>query len=141
MPHDAADGSRSSHGWDGTPRIGCDVSERSRNTTEQVEDYESDMPHRVLDVVPEDPQEPHVSDQVHPTAVHEHRGNDRHPAQPTDLADGFRRQFQYLPRLNVAGNVGRDRAKGTQRLKAFIQKALNDTSSCKRLVSCALPRF
>jgi hypothetical protein len=32
-------------------------------------------------------------------------------------------------------------AKGTQRLKAFIQKALNDISSSKRLVLSGLPGF
>jgi hypothetical protein len=32
-------------------------------------------------------------------------------------------------------------AKGTQRLKAHIQKALNDRSSSKRLVLCGLPGF
>ena len=32
-------------------------------------------------------------------------------------------------------------AKGTQRLKAHIQKALNGRSSCKRLVFCGLPGF
>src|SRR5438445_1830404 len=40
----------------------------------QVEDREAHAPHRVLDVVTEDPQEPHVADQVHPGAVQEHRG-------------------------------------------------------------------
>jgi len=43
-------------------------------TGNQVEGEETEMPHAVLDVVPEDPQEPHVGDQVHPTAVHEHAG-------------------------------------------------------------------
>jgi hypothetical protein len=32
-------------------------------------------------------------------------------------------------------------AKGTQRLKAHIQKALNGHSSSKRLVLCSLPGF
>ena len=32
--------------------------------------------HRVLDVVPEDPQIQHVADQVHPAAVQEHRRHD-----------------------------------------------------------------
>jgi hypothetical protein len=32
-------------------------------------------------------------------------------------------------------------AKGTQRLKAHIQKALNGRSSSKRLVLCGLPGF
>ena len=32
-------------------------------------------------------------------------------------------------------------AKGTQRLKAFIQKALNGSSSGKRPVLCGLPGF
>ena len=33
------------------------------------------MAHRVLDVVAEDPEEPHVPDEVHPAAVQEHRGD------------------------------------------------------------------
>ena len=32
-------------------------------------------------------------------------------------------------------------AKGTQRLKAHIHKALNGRSSCKRLLLCGLPGF
>ena len=52
---------------------------------QQVEAEEADRPHRVLDVVAEDPEEEHVPDDVQPASVHEHRG------QPRDVpvvADG-----------------------------------------------------
>jgi hypothetical protein len=36
--------------------------------------------HRVLDVVPEDPEEPHVADQVKPAPMHEHGAQRSEPA-------------------------------------------------------------
>ena len=46
---------------------------------QQVEYDEAHMPHRVLDVVAEYPQEPQIADDMQPSAVHEHRRNDRMP--------------------------------------------------------------
>src|SRR5215218_7558633 len=45
------------------------------------------MPHGVLDVVAEDPEEEHVAADVEPTAVEEHRGQERKEVVPgRDLA-------------------------------------------------------
>jgi hypothetical protein len=56
------------------------------------------MPHRVLDIVAEDPQEQHVAAQVQPAAVQEHRGDERqlgrhqnHPRRQRPLAGDHRR--------------------------------------------------
>ena len=38
------------------------------------------MSHRILDIIAEDPHEPHIADQVQPAAMHEHGGQDRMPA-------------------------------------------------------------
>ncbi len=44
---------------------------------DQVEQGESERAHAVLDVVAEDPQRPHVADDVRPAAVEEHAGQER----------------------------------------------------------------
>ncbi len=52
---------------------------RRRHPADEVEEDEPRPRHRVLDVVAEDPQVPHVEDQVQPAAVHEHRREQRGP--------------------------------------------------------------
>ena len=66
---------------------------RRREPAEEVEDDEAHAAERVLDVVPEDPEEQHVAEQVEPVGVHEH-GRERGdrpgladlPARVLDLA-------------------------------------------------------
>src|SRR2546421_10596666 len=50
---------------------------RGRYPADKIEEHELSMTHRVFDVVPEHPQEPHVARQVKPPAVHEHGREDR----------------------------------------------------------------
>ena len=49
---------------------------RRREAADQVEDEVAAVPHPVLDVVAEDPEEEHVADDVGPAGVHKHRGED-----------------------------------------------------------------
>src|SRR5438874_7596620 len=50
---------------------------RGNCPADKIEEHELYMTHRVFDVVPEYPQEPHVARQVKPPAVHEHGREDR----------------------------------------------------------------
>ena len=84
--HDPADGARRPDRRHGTRERRKDVRPRSDESRQQVEHGKADAPHRVLDVVAEDPQEPHVADQVHPAPVHEHRGEERDRTRPVDPA-------------------------------------------------------
>jgi hypothetical protein len=43
-----------------------------RNSAQQVKQQVLAVPQNILDVVAEDPQEPHVPQHVHPTAVQKH---------------------------------------------------------------------
>ena len=67
-------------------RVESHLERGGREAAEQIEDDEAHVPHRVLDVVAEDPQEPHVADQVHPAAVHEHRRDDGVPGAACALS-------------------------------------------------------
>ncbi len=62
-------------------RIGTYLQRRCRNAAQDVENYEAHRPHRVLDIVAEDPQEPHIADNVEPSTVHEHGRKDCRPAR------------------------------------------------------------
>ena len=88
--HHAADRTRGADHRDDGVGIECRLQRRGGDAAEQVEDDEAHMPHRVLDVVAEEPEEPHVADQVHPAAVQEHRGQDGVPgaAAAGQRADG-----------------------------------------------------
>jgi hypothetical protein len=60
-------------------RGGQRLRDRRRDARQEIEDEESPVPQRILDVVAEDPQIEHVADDVHRVErVHEHRGEDRH---------------------------------------------------------------
>src|SRR6266496_4412344 len=50
-----------------------------QKTAYEIEDQELSVSKVVFDVVPEYPEIKHVAEDVHPAAVHEHRGEDRQP--------------------------------------------------------------
>ena len=52
---------------------------RSRGSAQQHEDEEAQVAHGVLDVVPEDPKEKHVAEEVEPGPVQEHRCREGRP--------------------------------------------------------------
>src|SRR3972149_251069 len=59
-------------GRDRGGRVDQNLPKGGGDAHDQVEDDEPDSAEDVLDVVAEDPEEPHVPDQVEPAAVHEH---------------------------------------------------------------------
>jgi hypothetical protein len=58
---------------------------RRGEAAEDVEEDEADASERVFDVVPEDPEEEHVAEQVAPAGVQEQRGEDRRRPVLSDL--------------------------------------------------------
>ena len=80
----------------------------------EVPEQEPDPAERVLDVVPEDPEEEHVPAEVEPAPVHEHRGEDAlEPGEVVHL--GGRRDARALERTRVeavAEHVEVDRRSG-----------------------------
>src|SRR6185503_651139 len=74
-----------------------EVREPGREAAEEIKEDEAERAERVLDVVAEDPEKPHVSDQVQPSAVQEHRREERRDdAAPPELA-GLE-TVRHLPR-------------------------------------------
>src|SRR5437868_10250401 len=71
------DRSRCSHGGHGRLGVGEPVCETGEQAREEVEDQEAARSHAILDVVAEDPEHPHVADDVGPAAVKEHAGEKR----------------------------------------------------------------
>ena len=74
--HHAGDGAAGADG--GQPRVCIEghVDQSRGHAAQQVEQQVFRMAQDVLDVVAEDPQEPHVADQVQPAAVQEHGGHE-----------------------------------------------------------------
>jgi hypothetical protein len=65
-------GTAGTYGRNGGRYIGQYMADRSQESREQIEDEVAKVSHRLFDVVAEDPQEPHVPNQVHPAAMEEH---------------------------------------------------------------------
>jgi hypothetical protein len=58
-------------------RGGEEVQQSGREPAHQIEEEKAEPSHPVLDVVAEDPQEPHVRDEVKPAPVQEGAGDER----------------------------------------------------------------
>src|ERR1043166_277931 len=58
-------------------QVGKDVQKRGRESAQQIKAHVSQMPESILNVVPKNPQHPHVADQMHPTPVQKHRREQR----------------------------------------------------------------
>ncbi len=52
------------------------VQQRCRNSADQIEHQIQHVPEIVLDIIAENPQRPHIEDQVQPRAVQKHGGED-----------------------------------------------------------------
>ena len=63
-------------------RFMSDVAERRDEARHEIENHIADVAHAILDVVAENPQEPHVAQQVGDAAVHEHRRQQRQIDRP-----------------------------------------------------------
>ena len=77
-PHDPADGARGPYHGQCACRIRSDLHRSGRNPAHQIEKDEPPRSQRILHIVSEDGQKPHVADKVEPPAVHEH-GTDHGP--------------------------------------------------------------
>ena len=80
--HHAADRARRANHGNLRVRLDPHLRERRRDAAREIEDQETRPRHRILDVVPEQPEEPHVPDQVHPAAMKEHRREDVEVLRP-----------------------------------------------------------
>jgi len=58
-------------------RVQAIVGDVAEQPAQHVEDQVADVPQTILHVVPEDPQVPHVADEVKPPAVQEHGREER----------------------------------------------------------------
>ncbi len=88
-PHDGADGPRGSDHGDGGGRISGDVATRGHQAGQEVEDQETAVPHGVFDVVPEDPKEPEIPDQMHPAPMEEHGRDQGGPGEAPQAGRGL----------------------------------------------------
>lgn len=75
--HHRGNGSACAQVRDGGMRTGCDLGEHGDQSSEQIENEIAAPAHGILDFGTEGPKENHVTDDVGPTAVHEHRGQER----------------------------------------------------------------
>ena len=100
--HHPADGPRCPDHGHGGIGLGNDLRRGRRQAAEHVEQREAAVPHGIFHVVAEDPQEPHVADEMEPAAVEEHRCQGRVPhRRVAEHADGGRSHREARP--------GRDR--------------------------------
>ena len=73
----AGDGAGRPDGRDRRIDVRVVVREPGNEPGQQIEDEKAAASHALLDVVAEDPQGPHVADDVHEAAVQEHAGDER----------------------------------------------------------------
>src|SRR5713226_6786516 len=73
-PHDSGNGPAGTHGRNGGVEVGNGMRHTRAHAANQVEQQVAEMAEVVLDVVAKHPEEPHVADQVQPSAVQEHTG-------------------------------------------------------------------
>ena len=59
--------------WNRRARIRDNLSGSSGKTTQHIKQDKPGVSHGVFDIIAKDPEKPHVADDVHPAAMHEHR--------------------------------------------------------------------
>ena len=89
--HDGGDGSAGTKGGDVGEGIAENLREHGNHAACEIEDGEADGAHGVFDFATEGPQVNHVADDVHPAAMHEHRGEQRDETMAVDNANGHDR--------------------------------------------------
>ena len=72
--HHPADRAGRAHHGNGARGIHERLRRRRRESAQDVEGEEAEVSHRVLHIVPEDPEEPHVTDEMKPASVEKHGG-------------------------------------------------------------------
>ena len=63
-PHDAADGAGGTDEGQRRGLVGEHMTQRGEHSTHEIKRNESTVTHGVLDVISENPEEPHVADEV-----------------------------------------------------------------------------
>ena len=112
--HDTADCAGGADHRYGRARVSNDLRAGGAQSAQDVEDCEAYRAHRILDVVTEDPEKPHVAENVHPAAVHEHG---RHHGDPVRLAvDPARHRCAGVDGVERAEQIGRDQTQAADRL-------------------------
>jgi hypothetical protein len=76
-------------------RAGRDLCHRSRQPAEQVERGVPQRIHRIFDLGTKGPQEHHVANDVRPTAVHEHRSENRDQVMAANNLGGDQRPLGH----------------------------------------------
>ncbi len=74
--HDAGNGAAGTDGGKGGHGVELQVNHAGGDAARQIENREAQRAHAVFDVVPEDPQRPHIADDVRPSAVQKHAGEE-----------------------------------------------------------------
>lgn len=74
--HDAGNGAAGADGGKGGHGVELQVRDAGGDAARQIENREAQRAHAVFDVVPEDPDRPHVADNVPPSAVQKHAGEE-----------------------------------------------------------------
>ena len=107
-PHHTTYGTRCADHGNGARGLEQYLKSSRGQAAQYIEEDVADAAHRVLDIVSEDPEEPHVADEVEPAAVEEHRGERGVPDgivghhAPRAGADGYHRAVgdpsQQIPR-------------------------------------------
>ena len=93
-----------------------DMAPAGHQAGKEIEDQEPAMPHGVLHVVPEDPEEPEVPDEVHPASMEEHGGDQGGPGKPPSATWNPARKESRPPSRSVisAGMVPRVQTESSQ---------------------------
>ena len=77
--------------------VGGHEGQRRDDPGGEIEERVADMPHAVFDVVAEEPQKPHVAEEVHDAAMHEDAGQERQPDRDRRRAQARHRHGELLP--------------------------------------------
>jgi hypothetical protein len=87
-PQDPGYGAAGPDHGDGRTWVGKYLGQGGRKTTDQVEKKEAEMAQRIFDVIPEDPEVEHVSEEVEEPSVEKHGGkNGQGERDPRELME------------------------------------------------------
>ncbi len=103
--HHCGDGTAGAQGWDGGSGVKNKLQQSGAETTEDIKEQITKRTQPVFDVVAKDHQEPHVAEQMIPTAVQEHVRDERQQGGGMAQVDagGGQRVRSYEP----VGKIGR----------------------------------
>jgi len=77
-PQNAADGATGPYGRNFGAGIESDMDQRRADSAQQIKNKIIEMPQPIFNVVSEDPEKPHIPNDMHPPCVHENGREKRH---------------------------------------------------------------